>query len=466
MNKNYFIELLKETDMFMYGFTKGTMIMTPRSTFIWELIKKNLDKEFKKINIKNVQMPALIPLKYFKKEKENFEGFEPELITITEIGKKKLKKEEHIVLRPTSEVFFSYYFKKKLNSYRDLPILLNQWSNVWRWENNTNPFLRTTEFFWNEGHTLHETKEKALFFCKKMLAIYKKFIVKKLLIPIIEGEKSTIEKFAGASKTWALETILPDGQFLQLSTVHLLSDGFIKMFDINFLNKENKFETPFQTSWAISTRLIAGLLSKHFDDEGLILPPFIADIQILIIKINKKKEKNIIIEEYCDDLFKKLKRKKIRVEFVDNSNKSFGYLNKEYRKKGIPLQIEVGLKEVEGKTVTFQLRTELKKEKILLNDFIKNLNFYFKKIKNHLFINSKKEMLNFRKVIKSYKEYKKIKIKDKIYITFFCGTKECEKKIKEETNTTSRILNKIKDTKKCFRCDKKTNFKAIFGRSY
>lgn len=459
-----FIKIGLETKLFAYAPFKGTIYFLPSGYFLWAETQKYLDNQFQSLGVENVYFPSLIPYSLFQKEKKHIQGFAPEVFLIEKAGEKQLS--EKIVLRPTSEVIFCHFFATAVHSYRDLPILYNQWVNVFRWEQNPNPFLRNMEFLWNEGHTLHLNQTEAIIFCQKILKIYQKCLEKFFFIPVFIGKKSELEKFAGAKITWALETLLPDGQFLQLATVHYFAQNFAQNFAIKYLDTENKFQYPNQTSWGISTRSLAGLIKTHYDLSGLVLPFNLAKIQVAILPIlTKEKKSNFAIKNYCQTIQSKLSQFDLRFNNWQELKDSVGNLHYQFDKSGIPLKIEIGLKEWKEKTITFKFRNELTKTTLAFSDFLQKFIKLKTNFDNSLYQKAlQKQNISCQK-ISDFATYINLN-KNKAFEVWFCNKVACELIIKKKTQTVSRILWKTDSKGKCFQCQTPTSWKALFGRSY
>ena len=338
----WYTDVVKKAELIDYSGVKGCMVIRPYGYAIWENIQKDMDRRFKETGHENVYMPMLIPESLLNKEKDHVEGFAPEVAWVTIGGSEKLT--ERLAIRPTSEVLFCEHYAKVINSYRDLPKLYNQWCSVMRWEKTTRPFLRSSEFLWQEGHTMHETAEDAKEETMRMLKVYEDFYRETLAIPAITGKKTEKEKFAGAISTYTIEPMMHNGVALQGGTSHYFGDGFAKAFGIQFTDRENKLANPHQTSWGVSTRMIGAIIMVHGDDNGLVLPPKIAPIQVVIIPIAA--HKGGVIEK-AKELEAKLKAKGIRVK-VDDSNNSPGWKFAEYEMKGVPVRLEIGPKDIEN----------------------------------------------------------------------------------------------------------------------
>jgi prolyl-tRNA synthetase len=456
----WYTDICLKAELIDYSDIKGFFIYLPYGYNIWENIQNFLNKNLKKTHHQNVYFPLIFSENLFKKEKEHIEGFNPESLIINQVGNNKMK--ENLVIRPTSEVLFSQYYAKKINSYRDLPKLFNQWCNVIRWEKTNKPFLRSKEFLWQEGHTVHAKKKEALAETKYILNLYKKLGKKILAMPFVSGKKTQEEKFKGAEITYSIEALMYDGQSLQAGTSHYLGTKFSKSFQIKFQDSQLNIKFAEQTSWGISTRLIGAIIMIHGDDEGLVLPPFISPIQIVIIPLDLK---NINIIEKSRELYKKIK-KKHRV-FLDEQKKNIGWKFSFYELKGVPIRIEIGFREVQNKTVTIFIRHNLEKIILKEEDFLKKIPFLFKKINEQMFqkaLNNLKKNIHTAYTYKDFKECLKIK---KGYIKMSVFSNEAEKIIKKETGATARvILSEKLITKICPVTGKKTNLTILFARSY
>lgn len=456
----WYTDVVKNAGLIDYGQVKGTIIFKPYGFAIWENIQKLLDKEFKKIGVQNVYFPLLIPKSLFLKEKEHIEGFAPELATVTKVGNRIL--EEELYIRPTSEVPIMTFFSKEVRSYRDLPMLYNQWVNVMRWEKTTRPFLRTSEFLWQEGHTIHNNKEEAKEFTLKILDIYKKIAQEKLMLPVISGQKTEHEKFAGAKETFTIESIMHDGQALQAGTSHYFEDNFTKAFDIKFQNKEQKEEYGYTTSWGVSTRMIGAIIMTHSDDFGLVLPSSVSPIQIEIIKIKETDEINKTIECIKSEL------KDYRI-YVDETDKSFGYKISEAEIKGIPLRIEIGPRDLANGTAVVSRRDIRTKEIVVLEDLKSYIEKNIKEYDQNLYKIADKNAKSKIFVASSFDEYKdRLSKGNGIVLVPFCGDVSCEADVKNKTSTNSRCIPEKYDmsNEKCFNCGKDTTLKVYFGRAY
>ncbi|WCA22232.1 proline--tRNA ligase [Candidatus Phytoplasma oryzae] len=457
----WYTDICLKSELIEYSDIKGFFIYLPYGYAIWENIQLFLNKNLKKSNHQNVYFPLFFPENLFKKEKEHIEGFTPESLVINEIGQSKIK--EKLILRPTSEVLFSQYYSKKIRSYRDLPKLFFQWCNVVRWEKTNRPFLRSKEFLWQEGHTIHLSKKEALKENKYIINLYKKMGKKILAMPFIYGKKTQSEKFKGAEITFSLEALMYDGQSLQAATSHFLGTKFSKTFQIQFQDNQLKKRFVQQTSWGISTRIIGALIMIHGDDEGLVMPPFVAPIQIVIIPLDLK-NKNIL--EQSKKIYTKLK-KKYRT-YLDEKKKNIGWKFSYYELKGVPIRIEIGLKDLNKKELTIFIRHNF--EKIIIPDnkeILKNIKKLLIKINDQMF---KKALNNLKSKIyeaQNYEEFKKILQEKKGYIKMSVHKNEAEKIIKKETGATARVIVSEKIINKiCSVTKKKANQTILFARAY
>ena len=437
------------------------MIICPYGYAIWENMQKILDQKFKETGHENVQMPMFIPESLLNVEKEHVSGFAPEVAWVTHGGSEKL--EERLCVRPTSEVLFCDYYKKIIKSYRDLPKLYNQWCTIVRWEKTTRPFLRSREILWQEGHTMHATEKEAREETLRMLHIYEDFQRNVLAIPVIVGKKTEKEKFAGAVASYSLEAMMYDGVALQNGTSHYFGNGFAKAFDIQFLNQDNKLETPYQTSWGVTTRMIGALIMVHGDDRGLVLPPNIAPIQAIVIPIGKDEE----IAGVVDSLSSSLKERNISYK-IDNSNKTPGFKFAEAEVKGYPVRIEIGKRDLENNCVTVVRRDTLEKYQVSIIEvasFIKNL---FGEIQQNMYDKALKRRDSMINDANNWEEFTDIaKNKPGFIKANWCGDEACENKIKDLFSMKSRCL--IEDEEihtNCVVCGKKANYRLYFGKQY
>lgn len=460
----WYLDVINAAELAENAPTRGNMIIKPYGYAIWEGVQKILDNSFKQIGVKNAYFPLLIPEKFLKKEKDHVKGFAPEVAVVTHAGGKKLK--EPLVIRPTSETIIYAAFSEWINSYRDLPLLINQWANVVRWELRPRLFLRTTEFLWQEGHTAHQTKEKADDWARKILSIYRNFAEETLAIPVIAGIKSESEKFAGASQTYTIEAMMQDGKALQCATSHNLGDNFAKVFNVSFLNDKGKKEYAQQTSWGISTRIIGGIIMTHGDDKGIILPPKIAPIQTIVVAIGHGKDLSKI-EKMSTDIVEKLRKQNISAE-VDFRDIRPGEKFYEWEKKGVPIRIEVGLKELKDKKLSLTRRDTGEKIIIAEKNLTKEVNNLLKEIQNNLYNTALKRQNSHIKIVDDWKEFEKA-IKDGYFVSaHWCGDSKIEKIIKEKTGATIRCipLEGKKEKGKCIKTGKSSSQRVIFAKAY
>ncbi|WP_369085843.1 proline--tRNA ligase [Metamycoplasma spumans] len=461
----WYTDVIQNGDLMAYGSTKGSIIFKPLSFGIWDNIRLNLDKKFKSVGVQNVNLPLLIPESLLQKEKDHLQGFNPELATVTEVGGKKLAEKYYI--RPTSETLFGEFFKNEINSYNDLPLIYNQWVNVLRWEKTTNPFLRTREFLWQEGHTIHSSEEEAKLLTTKMLNIYKEFVSDYLAIPVMDGQKTEHEKFSGADFTFTIEAMMKDGKALQAGTSHYLGQNFAKPFDISFKNKENKLEYAYGTSWGVSTRLLGALIMTHGDDRGIIIPPKIAPTQVDIIELFANKDQRV--HEVASQIKSDLLLKGYEVK-LDDSDKGAGFKAANSEIHGTPLRIEVGPRDLNENQVLLVRRDTLEKVYCPLGNVVETVEKLLVDIQNNLFNEAKKRLLSNIVSISTYDEFKKAIDEGKWVYAPFDGDGEDEKKIKEETGASTRCIPFVKpleiENDTCFFTNRKTKRLVIFAKSY
>lgn len=460
----WYTDVVKKADLVDYSSVKGSMIIRPYGYAIWEAMQSILDKKFKETGHENIQMPMFIPESLLQKEKDHVNGFAPEVAWVTHGGNNKL--EERMCVRPTSETLFCDHFKKIINSYRDLPLLYNQWCTIVRWEKTTRPFLRSREILWQEGHTMHSSKEDAINETLRMLKVYEDFQKNILAIPVFTGKKTDKEKFAGAESTYSVEAMMYDGIALQNATSHYFGNGFAKAFDIKFLNKENKLEYPYQTSWGCTTRMIGSLVMVHGDDRGLVLPPRIAPYKVIIIPIGDTE--NVI--STTDKISKELKDMNISFK-IDNSNKTPGFKFAEAEVKGYPIRLEIGKRDLENNEVTLVRRDTLEKIKVPVEETVIKMNELLINIQNDMY---EKALLRRNEMVyevSTYEEMKKISSeKNGFFWTNWCGNESCENKIKDELGLKSRCIPfegaKPTGNKKCICCEKDAITKIYWAKQY
>ena len=461
---DWYTSIVTRVDLVDYSSMKGSMIIRPYGYTIWENMVSVLDREFKKSGHENVQMPMFIPESLLNIEKEHVEGFAPEVAWVTHGGEAEL--EERVCVRPTSETLFCEHFKKIIKSYRDLPLLYNQWCTIVRWEKATRPFLRTREILWQEGHTMHATKEEAIAETLRMLKIYENFQRDYLALPVIVGEKTDKEKFAGAEKTYTIEAMMYDGVALQNGTSHYFGDHFAKAFGIQFLNKENVLETPYQTSWGVTTRMIGAIVMTHGDDRGLVLPPKIAPIKVAIIPIGI--DRNESVKDATEKIESILKEAGITYK-TDMSDKSPGYKFAEAEVKGYPIRIEIGSRDLESGSVTLVRRdTREKIQETTEIDIVDYVNKLLDTIQKDMYQKAleRREALTFE--AHNLNDIEKILNKQPGFIHgMWCGSVECENKIKEIKGCKSRcIIEEEPIDDKCVCCGRPAKHHVIWGIQY
>jgi len=462
----WYLEVLKEAEIFDYGPVKGTIIFKPYGYALWENIQKILDKFIKEeIGALNSYFPIFIPESFLKKEKEHLEGFSPEVAVVTYAGGEELS--EKLIVRPTSETIMYDAFSRWIKSYRDLPLIVNQWCNVIRWEKRPFPFLRNTEFLWQEGHGVHATHEDSLRIVLKALEVYLKVYQEYLGIFGFAGQKSESEKFAGALKTFTYEILMPDGKALQGCTSHDLGQNFSIPFEIRFQDRDMTLKYVWQNSWGFSTRSLGALFMVHGDEYGLILPPKIAPYEFVIVPIYDG-ENNEKIDLFAKKIIETLKEKNISV-FYDTSEETPGFKFNKWELKGAPFRLELGKKEIEEKKITFFRRDTREKISLSLENLLENLKKIEEEYLSHLLEKSKNFTLENLFEVNSYEEFKKVMEDKRGFLSaFWCEREECEIKIKEETKATTRCLplefNEEKG--KCIYCQNEARRRWIFAQSY
>lgn len=446
-----------------YGPAKGTMIYRPYGFAIWELIQKEIDFLIKERGVSNGYFPLFIPESLLKKEQSHIEGFSPELAVVTIGGGEELA--EKLIVRPTSETIMYDAYSRWIHSWRDLPLMINQWNNVVRWEKRTYLFLRTSEFLWQEGHTAHANHEEAWKMVLWAINMYQKVYREIFAMPGYIGKKSESEKFAGADTTLTFESLMPEGKALQSCTSHDLGQNFSKTFNISFLNSEGKSENVWQTSWGLSTRSIGGLIMTHGDDNGLILPPRLAPIQVVILPV-KNDEKILSV---CEEISKKLTDSDIRVKIDDTDNETIGSRINKWELRGVPLRVEVGLKEIEQNNITAVRRDTGEKSFFPLDEPTKKTLEILNTIQDNLYQKAESFLNENTRNAENYEEFKEILLEKHGFIkAFWCENEECEKKIKEETKATTRCLplDSKEQSGKCVYCGKLSKHKWFFGQAY
>ncbi len=460
----WYTDICKKAELIEYTSVKGCMVIRPYGYAIWENIQKILDGMFKDLGHENVCMPMFIPESLLQKEKDHVEGFAPEVAWVTHGGSEKL--EDRLCVRPTSETLFCEHYANIIHSYRDLPKLYNQWVSVVRWEKTTRPFLRSREFLWQEGHTIHATADEAIEETERMLNCYADFCEKSLAMPVVKGRKTDSDKFAGAEATYAIEALMHDGKALQAGTSHYFGDGFAKAFDIQFTNKENKLEYPHQTSWGVTTRLIGAIIMTHGDDNGLALPPAVAPIQAVIVPIAQHKEG---VLEKAEELYNLLKAQGIRVK-LDDSNNSPGWKFAEYEMKGVPIRIEIGPKDIENNQCVIVTRHNREKTFVSLDNLVEIVPVKLQEVHDGLYAKALENRKNKTYQCKTMEEIiSALEEKGDGFIdAMWCGDEACEDEVKEKTGVGSRCIpfeqHEISD--KCVCCGKPAKKMVLWGKAY
>jgi len=457
----WYTDVCMKADLIDYSSVKGSMIIRPYGYAIWENIQAELDKMFKDTGHENIQMPMFIPESLLNVEKEHVEGFAPEVAWITHGGSEML--DERMCVRPTSEVLFCEHYAKIIKSYRDLPKLYNQWCTIVRWEKETRPFLRSREILWQEGHTMHATEQEAKEETLRMLGVYEDFQRNYLALPVIVGKKTDKEKFAGAIETYTLEAMMYNGVALQNGTSHYFGNHFAKAFNIEFLNKENKLETPYQTSWGVSTRMIGSIIMTHGDDRGLVLPPNIAPVKVIIIPIGNDEH----VLETSQNINTKLKEKNVTSK-VDNREKTPGFRFAEAEVKGYPIRIELGRRDLENNQVTLVRRDTLEKVTVEIPNVVEKIEELLITIQKDMYNRALERRNTMIHTASNYLEMKEISSTKPGFIKVnWCGNVECENKIKEDMGIKSRCLIDDEEVDgECVCCGRVATTKIYFGKQY
>ena len=478
----WYLDIIKIADLAENSEVRGCMVIKPYGYAIWEKMKDELDRNFKETGHQNAYFPLFVPKKLFEAEEKNAEGFAKECAVVTHYrlkadpnNKGKLivdpdaKLEEELVVRPTSEAIIWSTYKKWIQSYRDLPILINQWANVVRWEMRTRLFLRTTEFLWQEGHTAHASKTEAIIESEQMIEIYAKFAENFMAMPVILGVKSESERFAGAEETYTIEAMMQDGKALQSGTSHFLGQNFAKAFDVKFADKEGKQDYVWATSWGVSTRLMGALIMSHSDDLGLVLPPKLAPIHVAIIPIYKSEEDLTAIKDALAPIINDLKNANLTIKFDDDDQKRPGWKFAEYEAKGVPVRLAIGARDLGNNQIEVARRDTQEKETVSLDglaDHIKNL---LNKIQENLYTKALTRHQNNTQKIDDYEEFKKkINTEGGFFLAHWDGTEETEDKIQKETKATIRCipLDAEEEDGKCMVTGKPSKKRVIFAKAY
>lgn len=476
----WYNDLVTKADLAEQSAVRGCMVIKPYGYAIWEKMQHELDRMFKETGVQNAYFPLLIPKSFFSKEAEHVEGFAKESAVVTHhrlmnapdgsgiVVDPDSKLEEELIIRPTSETIIWNTYRNWINSYRDLPILINQWANVMRWEMRTRMFLRTAEFLWQEGHTAHATREEAIAEAQRMINVYADFAENFMAIPVIKGVKSANERFAGALETYTIEAMMQDGKALQSGTSHFLGQNFAKAFDVTFVNKENKPEYVWATSWGVSTRLMGALIMTHSDDNGLVLPPHLAPIQVVIVPIYKSTEQLEEINNAVAPIVNKLREYGISVKYDNAENRRPGFKFADYELKGVPVRLAIGARDLANGTVELMRRDTLEKSVHQLDgieDYIKGL---LEEIQANIYQKALNHRLEMTRTVDTYEEFKKEIEKGGFILAHWDGTPETEELVKNETKATIRCipLEGDKTPGVCIVTGKPSKQRVIFARNY
>lgn len=448
----WYNDLVVKADLAEQSAVRGCMVIKPYGYAIWEKMQQQLDKMFKQTGVQNAYFPLLIPKSFFSREAEHVKGFAKECAVVTHYRLKTsddgndvvvdpaAKLDEELIIRPTSETIIWNTYKNWIHSWRDLPLICNQWCNVMRWEMRTRPFLRTSEFLWQEGHTAHATKEEAEAKAQEMLHVYADFAEQWMAVPVVRGVKSETERFAGALNTYTIEAMMQDGKALQSGTSHFLGQNFAKSFDVTYLNKENKPEYVWATSWGVSTRLIGALIMTHSDDNGLVLPPHLAPIQVVVIPISKGEEQLKAITNKLNPIIEDLRQLGITVKYDDADNKRPGFKFADYELKGVPVRLVMGGRDLEEGTIEVMRRDTLEKETIPVDNIVNHTKQLLEDIQHNLFVKAKQNLDAHTYECDNYDEFKERIKNGGFFLCHWDGTAETEAKIKEDTQATIRCI--------------------------
>ena len=463
----WYTQTVIKSELVDYAPVKGLIVLRPDGYSIWESIKSSLDKKFVATGHRNGFLPTLIPESLLTKEKDHFAGFNPEVFWVTKSGEGELG--DRLALRPTSETLAYTLFSKWIRSWRDLPLKINFWNTALRAEiKATKPFLRTSEFLWQEGHTVHTNSDEAQKEVTDILELYKKTVEEELAIPVITGKKSEKEKFVGAVYTFTMESLMPDGKALQMGTSHFLGQNFSKPFEVKFADKENVESYAWQTSWGVSWRLIGGMIMVHGDDRGLVLPPRVAPIQVVIIPIYYSDEDKEKIEKVSKEIEEKLRDAEIRVQVDNREELKPGFKFNEWEMKGIPLRIEIGPKDLEKNQVTFARRHNRQKDDQTITGIVERVVSELEKIHNDMFSDAKKILEDRTVEVNTYDDFKTELEKGRLIKAPICDNPKCEEEIKEETSADVRVITSDSDdtSSKCIKCSDQSTSRPLFARGY
>lgn len=476
----WYNELVIKADLAEQSAVRGCMVIKPYGYAIWEKMQHQLDTMFKETGVQNAYFPLLIPKSFLSKEADHVEGFAKECAVVTHYRLKnnpdgqgvvvdpEARLEEELIIRPTSETIIWNTYRNWINSYRDLPLLVNQWANVFRWEMRTRLFLRTAEFLWQEGHTAHATKEEAEAKAIEMLNVYADFAEKYMAVPVVKGVKTANERFAGALETYTIEAMMQDGKALQSGTSHFLGQNFAKAFDVKFINKENKLDYVWATSWGVSTRLMGALIMTHSDDNGLVLPPKLAPIQVVIVPIYRSQEQLDTINAKVAPIVENLKKQGISVKYDNADNKRPGFKFADYELKGVPIRLVLGARDIENGTIEVMRRDTLEKETVSIEGIEGYVEKLLDDIQNNIYTKALNHRLEMTTKVDTWEDFKTQIEKGGFILAHWDGTTETEEKIKEETKATIRCipLDGEEEEGKCIYTGKPSKRRVIFARNY
>ncbi len=476
----WYNELVIKADLAEQSAVRGCMVIKPYGYAIWEKMQHQLDTMFKETGVQNAYFPLLIPKSFLSKEADHVEGFAKECAVVTHYRLKnnpdgqgvvvdpEARLEEELIIRPTSETIIWNTYRNWINSYRDLPLLVNQWANVFRWEMRTRLFLRTAEFLWQEGHTAHATKEEAEAKAIEMLNVYADFAEKYMAVPVVKGVKTANERFAGALETYTIEAMMQDGKALQSGTSHFLGQNFAKAFDVKFINNENKMDYVWATSWGVSTRLMGALIMTHSDDNGLVLPPKLAPIQVVIVPIYRSQEQLDTINAKVAPIVENLKKQGISVKYDNADNKRPGFKFADYELKGVPVRLVLGARDIENGTIEVMRRDTLEKETVSIEGIEGYVEKLLDDIQNNIYTKALNHRLEMTTKVDTWEDFKTQIEKGGFILAHWDGTTETEEKIKEETKATIRCipLDGEEEEGKCIYTGKPSKRRVIFARNY
>ena len=476
----WYNELVIKADLAEQSAVRGCMVIKPYGYAIWEKMQHQLDTMFKETGVQNAYFPLLIPKSFLSKEADHVEGFAKECAVVTHYRLKnnpdgqgvvvdpEARLEEELIIRPTSETIIWNTYRNWINSYRDLPLLVNQWANVFRWEMRTRLFLRTAEFLWQEGHTAHATKEEAEAKAIEMLNVYADFAEKYMAVPVVKGVKTANERFAGALETYTIEAMMQDGKALQSGTSHFLGQNFAKAFDVKFINKENKLDYVSATSWGVSTRLMGALIMTHSDDNGLVLPPKLAPIQVVIVPIYRSQEQLDTINAKVAPIVENLKKQGVSVKYDNADNKRPGFKFADYELKGVPVRLVLGARDIENGTIEVMRRDTLEKETVSIEGIEGYVEKLLDDIQNNIYTKALNHRLEMTTKVDTWEDFKTQIEKGGFILAHWDGTTETEEKIKEETKATIRCipLDGEEEEGKCIYTGKPSKRRVIFARNY